>query len=157
MYNSCYFRFSSQEFNLKSLQQAIHLTNVAVQKHQKNNPNRSKLLPEQNMWSLEQFKKYLCSIDQESLWESKIVPEMKKNIVAVVLCAQEATVFEINTFELYGCDFLITENFDVLLLEVNSNPNLSPSTEVNANFFPVLLSDVVKGKLLTLIINLLIE
>lgn len=146
MYKNCYLRFSGQEFSLNILKPSVHLTNYAVQKHYKVSHKRSDLLPKHNMWSLEQFRTYLDMNGHEEVWSSKIYPAMRRNIIAVVMCAQEKTVFERNSFELYGCDFMITESFDTVLLEVNSNPDLAPSTEVTRKICANVLEDVVKGK-----------
>jgi hypothetical protein len=34
------------------------------------------------------------------------------------------------SFEIFGCDFLIDNNFDVVLIEVNTNPGLEESSEL---------------------------
>lgn len=50
-----------------------------------------------------------------------------------------------NCFELYGADFMVTEDFKPWLLEINSNPALHASTPVTAKMCPQVLRDVIKG------------
>jgi len=47
-------RFCSQQYTLDSFDESIHLSNNAIQKHYKNGP-RSKELPDENMWTHEDF------------------------------------------------------------------------------------------------------
>lgn len=57
-YQESYLRFCSRQFTLENFDQSIHLSNNAIQKYCRNGP-RSKLLPDENMWTNEQFKDYL--------------------------------------------------------------------------------------------------
>lgn len=52
-----------------------------------------------------------------------------------------------NTFELYGADFMISDDFTPWLIEINSSPDLSPSTSVTARMCPQVLEDLIKGKI----------
>ena len=57
-YEDSYLRLCSQQYTLDDFDQAIHLSNNAIQKNCKNGPRSSKLPPE-NMWTHEEFKDYL--------------------------------------------------------------------------------------------------
>ncbi|XP_011191434.2 tubulin glycylase 3B [Zeugodacus cucurbitae] len=145
LYRDCYLRFSSQEFTIDDLRESIHLTNNSVQKRYKNKPNRDIRLPKNNMWSLEQFKIYLKhSNAPENVWEERIFPGFKENLIAVVMASLEETDFVENSFELYGCDLMLDEQYNPILIEINSTPDLSPSTEVTARICPLALKDLVK-------------
>lgn len=89
----------------------------------------------------------LCfrKIGQEYVWDELIFPGMCESIYAVLQAATDTTAYRDKTFQLFGADFLITENFIPYLIEINSTPGLNPSTSVIANLVPVLLSDIVKG------------
>ncbi|VDQ12697.1 unnamed protein product [Trichobilharzia regenti] len=57
-YQDCYLRFCSQEFTLDNFSEAIHLCNNCIQHKYKNGP-RSSELPDENMWTWEQFQTWL--------------------------------------------------------------------------------------------------
>lgn len=145
MYKDCYLKFSSQEFSLTNFERSIHLTNYAVQKNYKNG-ERSERLPTENMWSLSEFQNYLKEIGvNEDVWLKRIYEGMKKNVVASILSSLESIELTNNCFELYGCDFMITEDFDVFLIEINSCPDMSPSTSVTRKICGETFEDLVKG------------
>lgn len=169
MFRDCYLRFSSREFNLDDYNESIHLTNYSIQKYYAAEKTRKpdSPLPGCNMWSSKQFQQHLQSLDKGYYWERKIYPDMKKSILAVVLASTDGmkmgelglvrgvpwTVLEIclvfaerNMFELYGADFMVTDNFRTMLIEINSSPDLSSSTEVTEVICPAVLEDLVKGE-----------
>lgn len=51
-----------------------------------------------------------------------------------------------NTFELFGADFMISEDFYPWLIEINSSPDLGNTTSVTARMCPQCLEDTVKGE-----------
>lgn len=59
VYRDSYLRFSSQMFSLSNYHESVHLTNNAVQSRYKNNNERDKALPDENMWDCLTFKAYL--------------------------------------------------------------------------------------------------
>lgn len=63
-----------------------------------------------------------------------------------MLASQDTMDRRPNTFELYGADFMISEDFVPWLIEINSSPDLSPSTSVTARMCPQMLEDLVKGQ-----------
>lgn len=71
---------------------------------------------------------------------------MKKNVLSVVAASLDGMKMERNMFELYGADFMVTENFRTMLIEINSSPDLSSSTEVTEIICPAVLEDLVKGE-----------
>lgn len=62
---------------------------------------------------------------------------------------EEAGEAQKNCFELVGGDFMITESFDSLLLEVNATPDMAYSTPVTKQICPECLRDVVKGEIIS--------
>ncbi len=46
-----------------------------------------------------------------------------------------------NTFEIYGLDFMLDEDFKVYLIEVNTNPALDLSSPLLARLIPSMLDN----------------
>ncbi|KAH8410174.1 hypothetical protein KR009_007654, partial [Drosophila setifemur] len=143
-YRDCYLRFSSQEFTMDDLRESIHLTNNSVQKRYKNKINRDSKLPKNNMWSLDHFKNHLHQVGAPDGTWAKIYNGFKQNLVAVVMASLDETELVQNAFELYGCDFMVDEYYNPILIEINSTPDLSPSTEITARICPMVLKDCIR-------------
>lgn len=121
------------------------MTNNSIQKKYKPKQNRDPRLPKNNMWSLQQFKTYLKQQDKPNdIWEKKIYAGIKENLIAVVMVSMEETEIKENAFEMYGCDFMLDEKFRPILIEINSTPDLSNSTDVTASLCPRAMEDLVK-------------
>ncbi|XP_018320480.1 tubulin glycylase 3A-like [Agrilus planipennis] len=144
MYRESYLRFSTQIFSLQNFHESLHLTNHAVQCKYKNVNQRDKALPDENMWDCQTFKAYLKQIGHPDKWDMVILPGMRENIIGAMLACQDTMDRRPNTFELYGADFVISEDYTPWLLEINSSPDLSWSTSVTARMCPQCLEDMVK-------------
>lgn len=70
---------------------------------------------------------------------------MKEGIISAVLLQQRTLDNRKNSFELFGADFILTEDFKPWLLEINANPALHASTPITAKMCPQVLEDVLKG------------
>ncbi|XP_077299177.1 tubulin glycylase 3A-like isoform X2 [Arctopsyche grandis] len=144
MYKDSYLRFSSQLFNLTNYHESVHLTNNAIQSKYKNHNQRDKALPDENMWDCHTFKTYLRQIGKSGIWEDKIYPGMRECLIGTMLACQDTMDRRLNSFELYGADFMLTEDFTPWLIEINSSPDLAPTTSVTARLCPQCLEDITK-------------
>lgn len=147
MYKDCYLKFSSQKYNLKNYHESIHLTNNAVQKKYNNCAGRHQELPHANMWDSAKYRDYLIRLDKSKVWDKIIYPGMKKSIIGIMLTCQDSLPVSKNRFELYGCDFILDKEYKPWLIEINSSPDLNPTTPVTANICPAVLTDIIKGEL----------
>uniref|UniRef100_A0A8C4KD05 Tubulin tyrosine ligase like 8 n=1 Tax=Dromaius novaehollandiae TaxID=8790 RepID=A0A8C4KD05_DRONO len=127
-YKESYLRFSMQHFSLDDLDSSIHLCNNSIQKHYKNASNRNTLLPCHNMWSSTKFQEYL----------------EKKAIIYTMKMAQESVEPRKNSFELYGADFILGQDFKPWLIEINTSPTMFPSTPVTAELCSQVQEDTIK-------------
>ncbi|OXU28004.1 hypothetical protein TSAR_015848 [Trichomalopsis sarcophagae] len=144
MYRESYLRFCSQKFSLTDFHESIHLSNNAVQCKYKNSPDRDAALPAENMWDVATFKAYLKSRGQEDAWDQLIYPGMKQGLVGSLLASQDAMDRRKNSFELYGADFMVMEDFSVWLIEINSHPDMSNSTSVTTRLVRKVMEDIIK-------------
>ncbi|RZF46016.1 hypothetical protein LSTR_LSTR004729 [Laodelphax striatellus] len=143
MYKESYLRFCSQLFSLSNMHESVHLSNNAVQCKYKN-AKRDQALPDENMWDCYTFKTYLRAIGQADMWDKIIYPGMRESITGTLLAAQEHMEQRKNCFELYGADFMLTEDLVPWLIEINSSPCMSPTTSVTARMCAQCLEDVIK-------------
>lgn len=109
------------------------------------NCNRDPAVPSYNMWDSRQFRSYLTDIGQPEVFDNVIYPGMKQNVIAAIMLNQDFIKPRKNCFELYGADFMLTEDFQPWLIEINSRPALHASTPVTARMCKEVLDDVVKG------------
>eukprot|EP01023_Acetabularia_acetabulum_P067937 TRINITY_DN949_c1_g1_i1.p1 TRINITY_DN949_c1_g1~~TRINITY_DN949_c1_g1_i1.p1 ORF type:complete len:400 (+),score=36.77 TRINITY_DN949_c1_g1_i1:171-1370(+) len=142
-YKQSYVRTSGQEFDLSDLSsRATHLTNDAVQKKS----NGYGQFEDHNKMSLQQLQQALgSSIDVEG----NIVPQMKSIIRQVMgtTLSKLNPRFQDYSFELYGVDFIIDENSNVVLLEINTCPALLKTGSYLKTVLPRLIEEVVQKTL----------
>ncbi|CAI2376791.1 unnamed protein product [Moneuplotes crassus] len=142
-----YLRTSCEDFSLG--QDAIdktyiHLTNNAVQKYSENYGQ----FEDGNQLSFNYFQDYIDEHYSDSGINVKrdLVERMKESIVASFKAA-ESCLFKDNKhsqFELFGYDFIIDENFETWLIEINTNPCLEESSKILQALIPRMVDDALK-------------
>ncbi|XP_041442971.1 tubulin monoglycylase TTLL3-like isoform X4 [Xenopus laevis] len=143
-YKHSFLRFSSQPFTLERLDTAIHVCNNSIQRKLKNAPNRHPNLPEENMWHSDEFKEYLCTIGKEQVWDSIIIPGMKKALIHSMKATRENVKYKKNSYDLFGSDFLFGENFQPWLLEIQYKPDITKDTPVMKKIVPPMVEDILR-------------
>ena len=106
------------------------------------------------MWDCHTFQAYLKQIGKYEMWSERIYPGMQRAIIGTMLACQDNMDRRPNTFELYGADFMISEDFYPWLIEINASPDLAPSTSVTARLCPQAVEDTIKGKFVDFIFRL---
>jgi len=145
IYKDCYLRFCTEEFTLEDTKESIHLCNYSIQKNYKNATDRNCELPEENMWTNQEFvDKYLAKMGKRNMWEDSIFPEIKNSIIGSMLSAQDVIENRKNSFELYGADFMITDDLKPWLIEINCSPTMARSTEITSILCDNVLDDICK-------------
>ncbi|XP_043791487.1 tubulin glycylase 3A-like isoform X4 [Apis laboriosa] len=144
IYRESYLRFCSQKFSLTDFHESIHLCNHAIQCKYTNCGDRNPALPSDNMWDATTFKEFLKSQGHDKAWDDIIYPGMKQGLVGSLLASQEAMDRRKNSFELYGADFMVMDDFSVWLIEINSHPDMSYSSKVTTRLCKQVLEDTIK-------------
>jgi len=143
MFSDCYLRLCNEPFDLRDLaNRQRHITNWTVNKHGKN-------FNEGAVLSIADFSEFLQEITGEAeYWQDVLRPRLKDIILHCLNAVREKMVQRSNSFELYGFDFLISEDLAPWLLEVN----LSPACESRTPWMSTMLErmasqlvDIVQG------------
>ena len=141
-YEEGYLRTSSVKYSTKNLANRMtHLTNDAVQKCSENYGK----FEAGNKLSYDDFQRYLdrTFTGRNICFERDILPQIKK-ITTDCFRAVWGKIDpskRTNTFEIYGLDFMLDEDFKVYLIEVNTNPDLSLGSPLLARLIPSMLDN----------------
>ena len=80
------------------------------------------------MWSIEQFKDYLIKNKGIDIWTLQIFPAIKKIVKYSLLAI--GNLGRKSSFEIFGYDFMIDDEYKPWLLEINSSPAMDYSTVI---------------------------
>ena len=122
----------------------MHLTNNAVQKHCKNYGQ----FEDGNQLSFSRFQEYIDEHYPEAGISVKndLLPTMK-NIIAKSLLAARKKIDpnkRKHCFELFGYDFIVDTDFNLWLIEVNTNPCIEESSELLKKYLRRMIEDMLR-------------
>lgn len=80
------------------------------------------------MWSMDSFSKYLEGIHGSNVFDAKIKPQLKQIVIWALESVQDMVEGRKNSHEFYGVDFMIDEDLNCWLIEINSSPDMEYST-----------------------------
>lgn len=139
-----YIRTSSFPFSLKNCSNKyIHLTNDAIQKK----ASEYSKYESGNKVTFETFQQYLELFHQHAQvnFFTDILPLMRE---LVLLSIKSANNFhnssKEHTFEVLGYDFMLDEELQPWLIEINTNPCLETGCEVLDAIIPSMLENAIK-------------
>lgn len=141
----CTIKFAAHEFTFKNFNKAVHVTNTSINRKYKKESTVDNPIPENHMWSIDDLVLYFKEIGKENIWEDTIYPYMKKSLEAVTLASIDHIELKPGRFELFGCDYLITENYQMYLLEINRGPAMCYYTPVSKYVCGTVMEDILKG------------
>jgi hypothetical protein len=101
-----------------------------------------------NKLSYSDFQKYLNNEHKDLCidFERDLVPQIQKLVTDTI----RATFYKIdqhrriNSFEIFGYDFMIDENFKLFLIECNTNPSLVLSAPLLGKLMPQMLDNAFR-------------
>mmetsp|Transcript_60792 Transcript_60792/g.144845 ORF Transcript_60792/g.144845 Transcript_60792/m.144845 type:complete len:452 (+) Transcript_60792:109-1464(+) len=138
MYRSGFARFTHTRFSMTDLSDAmVHLTNVAVQKHNENYDEKRG-----GKWDLHHLKLYLLmKEDPEKV--NGLFNAIQELVIYSLLAVQKVMIQDKHCFELYGYDIMISNDLKPWLIEVNASPSLSANTPGDYDLKFALLDDTL--------------
>jgi len=120
----------------------VHLTNNAVQKYSA----KYGVFEDGNQLSFQEFQEYLKGNFANIDLYSEIVPQIKNHITLSLMSVKKKLNPEERKFcfEIFGYDFIIDNDFNVWLIEVNTNPCLELSSKLLKSLIPRMIDDAFK-------------
>ena len=138
MWKEPYLRFGAEDYIMDDLNNIYsHLTNNSIAKHSTQYKNEKNF--EGDMWTCFDFEKYIGP----QKWN-----EIHEKIKNAIICSFYAIHQEIkhrhNSHELYGYDFMIDEDLNVYLIEVNASPALDYSTKITERLVKAMVKNLIE-------------
>ena len=138
-----HLKASSEIFNLNSLDLFIHLTNYSIQK---NNKNFSKI-EIGNEISFNDFQNELNKNKEKNI---NFKTDIFNKIVKIIGITANIAKYKINAyntkncFEIFGYDFMLDEEYNPYLLEINTNPGYEESSPLITMLVPRMIDDALR-------------
>ncbi|XP_053323810.1 protein polyglycylase TTLL10-like [Spea bombifrons] len=140
-----YVRLTCEQYDHQSTDLTSHLTNQYMQKK---HPSY-KELKDETIWSMERFNNYVNQeyASKKHLPRNWVLNTFTKKMQLIMAHCFKSFKSRLTSrrgyFDLIGCDFLIDEDFQVWLLEMNCNPSLSTSCKVQKEVIPGVIKDTL--------------
>ena len=134
----------SIEYNINSKDAFVHITNYSFQKYNKNFQKYEK----GNEVPFYEFQKFLDENYSERKYNIKT--DMFKQIKEIVQITMKSAKDKINKnnrnfqFEIFGYDFMMDKDFNLFLIEINTNPGLEESSPWIKTIVPRMLDDALR-------------
>ena len=132
----------SELYNLNDSNRFIHITNYSLQKK----CSKFETYEEGNEISYNDFKKFLESENIPLSNFDKMISQMKL-LVEISMKSVGTKFLKVNpvlSFEIFGYDFIIDNEFKPWILEINNNPGLGISSPVIEKIIPRMLDDAFR-------------
>ncbi|XP_063710021.1 tubulin glycylase 3B-like [Culicoides brevitarsis] len=141
-HDACTIKFATDQFTLDTLAENIHITNVTIQKRFTRKPDDK--LPKNNAWGMPDLLAYFAAIGKPNIWETTLYPAIKKILSYIAELSFRNCEIMNGRFEIFGCDWLITEDFKTVLIEINRSPSMDYYTPIHKVVLEEVLSDVIR-------------
>ena len=136
-----HLKASSVDFDTNNFDSFVHLTNYSLQKY---NKCFSKF-EEGNEISFKVFQEFINSQKNIFNFKEEIFPKFREIIKHTMLCAKNKINLNnrIHCFEIFGYDFMMDEDKNIYLIEINTNPGLEISSELIGELVPRMIDDAL--------------
>jgi hypothetical protein len=138
-----HLKASSVNYSLDNNNSFIHLTNYSLQKYNKNFSKYEM----GNEISFETFQTFLDTLGENSFnFKETIIPKFK-SIIELTTKASKTIINRSKKkycFEIFGYDFMMDEDKNVYLIEINTNPGLEISSKIIEILVPRMIDDALR-------------
>ncbi|CAL1133669.1 unnamed protein product [Cladocopium goreaui] len=133
-FSECYVKLAAEDYSLDDFGDRFkHLTHTVIMKNHPNfNPDDEDW---RCQWTQDRYRSLLSEKAGYDVWNDKIRPAMQKIVVNSLLSVAEVLSKSENhscSFQLFGYDFMVDDEYNVWLLEVNDIPMLKASGPVTS-------------------------
>ena len=137
-----HLKASSLIYDINNVNKFIHITNHSFQKKS----NKFEKYECGNEISYNEFKNFLKEENVPSDYFAKIINKMKFLVELSFKAVGEKLIRtpDVLSFELFGYDFIIDNEYNPWILEINNNPGLSISSPVIAKIIPRMMDDAFR-------------
>ena len=145
LYHPGYVRLCLDDYKLEDTNLISHLNNQYMQKKDP----RYKKMKESTVWSYEQAndyinKHYKDAKGLEEDWWYKVFEKQSKRIMFHCFQAVKCTLkSRVGLFDLLGFDFMIGDDMNVYLIEINVNPALATNCKVLDQVIPPIVMESI--------------
>lgn len=149
--NNGYARISLEDYSTEGFgtgdkkEKTTHLTNASVQK---SHP-LFKQKKEETIMSMDQLREYMLKNQPDLVkspedFNTKVIDQCNEICRLVFETVKNKLERKFGCFELFGLDFLLDDQLNPQLIEINTNPALFTDTTAQKEMLPKLVDDTVK-------------
>lgn len=149
MFLTPYLRFTAEDYDPCQIENKfMHLTNASINKkaHIKREHEVGQYKISDNMWESADFDNYLAQeySTVKNALSDEVIPQIKQGVIDSLLAAQEIMNHRTRSHELFGYDFMVDEDLNVWLIEVNSSPSMEYSTPITKKLVMAMMPQIVR-------------
>ena len=135
-----HLKASSVNYNKDDFDSFIHITNYSLQKYNKSFSKYEK----GNEISFQTFQNYINENDEFD-FRKEIFPKFIEIVRLTALSVRnKINMNNLNyCFEIFGYDFMMDEDKNIYLIEINTNPGLEISSDIIAELVPRMIDDAL--------------
>ena len=136
-----HLKASSVNYDTNNFDSFVHLTNYSLQKYNKSFSKFEK----SNEISFKSFQDFINSQENSFNFYEEIFPKFIEIVKHSMLCAKNKINLNNRNFcfEIFGYDFMMDEDKNVYLIEINTNPGLEISSELIGQLVPRMIDDAL--------------
>ena len=142
LFKEGHLKASSVNYDTNNFDSFVHLTNYSLQKYNKSFSKFEK----GNEISFKLFQEFINSQKNPFNFYEEIFPKFIEIIKHTMLCSKNKINLNNRNycFEIFGYDFMMDEDKNVYLLEINTNPGLEISSKIISILVPRMIEDTLR-------------